>query len=186
MKAIVSVCLIAAALAAHGDKFVFSADGRAVAASATRRCPAQAVRLSDKKLVVGLPVLSDIERAACGYYRCVTNTPPVAYSNEIYTISAYTPQADGTALSAYKKGYLRPVVKRYSKYAISRALISRGVYTAFKQAVEAAGYWDLWLVANNLSSDDDIFGAFKAQIGAACGMTAAEVDTLLEDCEWHE
>ncbi len=185
-KTLAIMLMFAAAWAEAEDRYVFTTNQAFVARGGERACPTQAVRLTDRKLIIGLPVLSDAERAACGYYRCLTNPPPVAVSNESYKLIGYQPLPSGCAERVYTPYVPRPRVKTYSKYLITRALMAREKYALFKEVVTAAGYWDLWLAAENLTSDDQQFAEIRGQIGSALDLTSAEIDAILEECLWQD
>lgn len=185
-QTIAIVMLFAAACAGADDSYVFTTNRAFVAKGGERACPTQAVRLTDRKLVIGLPVLTDAERAECGYYRCLTNPPPAAVSNEFYRVIGYQPLSSGCAERVYTPYVPRPRVKTYSKYLITRALMGRGKYTIFKEVVTSAGYWDLWLAAENLTSDDQQFAEIRGQIGSALELSDAEIDAILEECQWQD
>lgn len=187
MRATLAIMIIfAAACAGAEDRYIFATNLMFVARGSERACPVQAVRLTDRKLVIGLPVLTDAERAACGYYRCLTNPPPVAVSNESYRLVGYMTLSSGCAERVYMPYTPRPRVKTYSKYLITRALMARGKYALFKEVVTAAGYWDLWLAAENLTSDDQQFAEIRGQIGSALELSDAEIDAILEECQWQD
>lgn len=185
-NSIIAICLLFAAMSGRADSYVFTTNQAFVARGGERACPTQAVRLQDRKLIIGLPVLSDAERAACGYYRCLTNPPPVAVSNESYKVIGYQPLPSGCAERVYEPYFPRPRVKTYSKYLITRALMAREKYALFKEVVTAAGYWDLWLAAENLTSDDQQFAEIRGQIGSALKLSDAEIDAILEECQWQD
>jgi len=186
MKRMLASMMMIAAACASADSYIFTTNLAFVATGSERSCPVQAVRLADRKLVIGLPVLSDAERAECGYYRCLTNPPPAAVSNEEYRLAGYMPQASGCAERIYTAFTPIPEVRTYSKYLITRALMARGKYALFKAVVTEAGYWDLWLAAENLTSDDKQFAEVRGQIGSALELSDAEIDAILEECQWQD
>lgn len=51
----------------------------------------------------------------------------------------------------------------YSKYKIVRALGDK--WPVFRAAIEAAGLWELWNAATELSEDDPAFQTFLAGLG---------------------
>ena len=180
------IMFLAAACAGADDSYIFTTNLSFVAKGRERACPTQAVRIADRKLVIGLPVLTDAERAECGYYRCLTNPPPVAVSNESYRVIGYQPLSSGCAERVYAPYVPRPRVRTYSKYLITRALMARDKYALFKEVVTSAGYWDVWLAAENLTSDDPQFAEIRGQIGSALELSDAEIDAILEECLWQD
>ena len=80
-----------------GDLYVFAGkDG--VVATAPRALPALGVALDSRKPVLGLHGASDLERAACGWFRVIPSGAVLA-SNEVITARTYKVDAKtGTAL----------------------------------------------------------------------------------------
>lgn len=59
--------------------------------------------------------------------------------------------------------------KLYSKYKLMESLKERGKWDDVKTAIDVAGYWDEWLVAQDLSSDDEAFQTARAAFVEAYG-----------------
>ena len=72
--------------------------------------------------------------------------------------------------------------KRYSKLQIMRKLKELGAWEGARQAIEAAGAWDEFLVAQDLSSEDPLFQFLIPGITALVP-EGVEVESILSQCE---
>ena len=147
--------------------------------------PASAPRLSNPAVrVVNLAAATPALRADCGYYTLLNDEPPAAptatnyYERVGYAINAPT-AAVPTYSTIWASRSITPAPTRYSKLKIITAAKSLGKWAALKAWIEAAGYYDEWLVAQYLSSDYDGFDRITAAIVAADIMTADELAAIL-------
>lgn len=62
-----------------------------------------------------------------------------------------------------------PVVHTYSKLRLYDALVSAGIWTEVKTAIEAAGQWERWELANDLATDYEPFALLLAQLRQTYG-----------------
>ena len=72
--------------------------------------------------------------------------------------------------------------RRYSKLQIMRKLKELGAWEGARQAIEAAGAWDEFLVAQDLSSENPLFQSLIPGI-TALAPEGVEVESILSQCE---
>lgn len=65
--------------------------------------------------------------------------------------------------------------KQYSKYALKNALEKRELWSDVRQAIENAGMWEDFSLAQDLSEDDAKFAAFLVAMKQQYGELAEEV-----------
>ena len=73
---------------------------------------------------------------------------------------------------------------KYSTLSIKRELAKLGAWTATKQLLETAGYWDDFILANYLSATDEVFRTACAALVSSGIVTQAQLDELLPLCVW--
>ena len=171
-----ALALSAAAMAA--DSYVFSKDGLH-AGSSPRALPVQAVDLATGKVIVGLHSRDDVTIAGCGWYKLVPGTPPQTYSNEYAKVVGYTFSAT-TCTPAYEIHWHPVVPRTFSKLELITVLKQMNKWDAAKAFIQASGYEDEWIAAQDLA-EDNVF--FTAAIDAAIAqgiVTRAEVDQILD------
>ena len=187
MKRFLLAFVMAAAVVARADSFVFSADGQTVG-SLPRELPTQGVSLSKGWVVVGLHALDDAGRADCGWYRVVPGTKPVAQSNEVWRVTGYT-FTNYTAVAVYTCSWKKVVPKKYSKLSIITELEKlpgagedASAWVTVRKAIEARGLMDKWNACTYIEESHAVFAEYKAQIAALAGLTEAEINTILSRC----
>ena len=74
-----------------------------------------------------------------------------------------------------------PPPKEYSKLRLYDALVSAGIWTEVKTAIEAAGQWERWELANDLATDYAPFAQLLAQLRQTYGDEL--VDSILSQAE---
>ena len=77
-------------------------------------------------------------------------------------------------------------VKTYSKLKLVNALNSRGLYFKLRDFLQnSAGglYWDLFTMAQNITSDNEQFRTFLPQVQAALEISGDEAMAILAECE---
>jgi hypothetical protein len=159
------------------DSYVFSKDGLH-AGSSPRALPVQAVDLATGKVIVGLHSRDDVTIAGCGWYKLVPGTPPQTYSNEYAKVVGYTFSAT-TCTPAYEI-YWHPVVPRtFSKLDLITVLKQMGKWDAAKAFIQASGYEDEWIAAQDLVEDNAFFTAAVDAVVAQGIVTRAEVNQIL-------
>ena len=115
---------------------------------------------------------SDAWLNAQGYHR-VASTPPAPASGMVWQAST-PPYALVDGVSTPQGQWVvddNPAPARYSKLALKRALSDMGLWLQVKAAIEDAGRWDDFVLAQELTSDDQDFVAMK---------TALELDVNAE------
>lgn len=190
-KIIVSLCAVGLAVGSFaGEKYVFSSDA-AKAQSGERQLPMQGVNLKTGKVVLGLPRLSDPEKAECGWYRVIPFEFPVGVTNKVFKKTGYTfSQDDGTATQVGET-YDKPVVitvQKYSKLKIYEAAAKLNKWAALEAwmqetTIENVNLYQAWQMASYITDHNDLFTQAKTAAATAMGMTVAEVDELLKNCE---
>ena len=108
---------------------------------------------------------SDQWLAAQGYYR-VAPQPPAPASGMVWQAST-PPYALVDGVSTPQGQWVvddNPPPVRYSKFKLKRALSDMGLWLQVKAAIEAAGRWDDFVLAQDLSDDDPDFVAMKAAL----------------------
>lgn len=171
-----ALALSAAVMAA--DSYVFSKDGLH-AGSSPRALPVQAVDLATGKVIVGLHSRDDATIAGCGWYKLMPGTPPQTYSNEYAKVVGYTFAAT-TCTPAYEIHWHPVVPRTFSKLELITVLKQMNKWDAAKAFIQASGYEDEWIAAQDLA-EDNVF--FTAAIDAAIAqgiVTRAEVDQILD------
>ena len=145
--------------------------------------PASAPRLSNPAVrVVNLAAATPALRADCGYFSLLNDEPPSPpsptnyYERVGYALNA---AAVPTYSTIWERREITPAPVRYSKLKIITAAKSLGKWAALKAWIEAAGYYDEWLVCQYLSSDYDGFDRITAAIVAAGVATADELAAIL-------
>lgn len=120
--------------------------------------------------------------AAFGYLP-VRDMPP-APREGYYAVPTGWTEKDGAIIRTYEERAIEPptpMPTRYSKLRLIVAAKKRGKWDAIKSFIEAAGYWDEWLVCQYLADDYEGFADIKARAANALGMTAEEVDAILAE-----
>lgn len=88
-----------------------------------------------------------------------------------------------TPRNAAKYGFARviseipnppPPVHTYSKLRLYDALVSAGLWSEVKAAIEAAGQWERWELANDLATDYQPFSLLLSQLRQAYGDATVE------------
>ena len=74
-----------------------------------------------------------------------------------------------------------PEPKVYSKYKIKCALVDLGIWPQVKAAIEQAGFWDSFLLIQDISSDNPEFMAALPLLAQA--FPGVDIAALLADCE---
>lgn len=174
--AVFTLAFSAAVMAA--DSYVFSKDGLH-AGSSPRSLPVQAVDLATGKVIVGLHSRDDVTIAGCGWYKLVPGTPPQTYSNEYAKVAGYT-FSTTTCTPAYKIHWLPVVPRTFSKLELITVLKQMGKWDATKALIQASGYEDEWLAAQDLAEDNAFFTAAVDAAIARGIVTRAEVDQILD------
>ena len=160
------------------DSYVFSKDGLH-AGSSPRSLPVQAVDLATGKVIVGLHSRDDATIAGCGWYKLVPGTPPQTFSNEYAKVVGYT-FSTTTCTPAYEI-YWRPVVPRtFSKLDLITVLKQMGKWDAAKSFIQASGYEDEWIAAQDLVEDNAFFTAAVDAVVAQGIVTRDEVNQILD------
>lgn len=179
MKRLIAVlALVFSASVMAADVYVFSKDGLH-AGSSPRALPVQAVDLSTGKVIVGLHSRDEATIAGCGWYKLVPGTPPQTYSNEYAKVAGYT-FSTTTCTPAYEI-YWRPVVPRtFSKLDLITVLKQMGKWDSAKAFIQASGYEDEWIAAQDLVEDNVFFSAAVDAVIAQGIVTRAEVNQILD------
>lgn len=100
---------------------------------------------------------------AQGYHR-VAPQPPAPAAGMVWQ-AATPPYALVDGVSVPQGAWViddNPPPQRYSKLALKRALSDMGLWGVVKAAIEDAGRWDDFVLAQELSDDDPDFIAMKA------------------------
>lgn len=101
------------------------------------------------------------------------------YDEAVYPIDIAHDWAETSRKAEGKYGPMK-----YSTLSIKRELSKLGAWTATKQLLETAGYWDDYVLANYLSATDEVFVTACAALVANGIVTQAELDELLPLCAW--
>ena len=160
------------------DSYVFSKDGLH-AGSSPRALPVQAVDLTTGKVVVGLHSRDDAIIAGCGWYKLVPGTHPQTYSNEYAKVVGYT-FSTTTCTPAYEIHWLPVVPRTFSKLELITVLKQMGKWDSAKAFIQASGYEDEWLAAQDLAEDNAFFTAAVDAAIARGIVTRVEVDQILD------
>ena len=164
--------------AAVADSYVFSKDGLH-AGSSPRALPVQAVDLATGKVIVGLHSRDDLTIAGCGWYKLVQGEKPQTYSNEYAVVTGYT--FDTTTCSPAYEIRWRPVTPRtFSKLELITVLKSLDKWDAAKAFIQASGYEDEWLAAQDLAEDNELFTAAVDAAVTQGVVTREEVTQILD------
>lgn len=75
----------------------------------------------------------------------------------------------------------QPEPKVYSRYKIKRKLVDMGLWEDVKASIEGAGYWDSFILINDIASDNAEFQAALPLLAAA--FPDVDIPALLRDCE---
>ena len=94
-----------------------------------------------------------------------------------------------TLENAYRLGFIRhttykkdpPPVITYSKLRLYDALVRAGIWDDVKSAIENAGQWERWELANELSTDYEPFAQLLSQLRQTYGDDTT--DGILESAE---
>ena len=70
-----------------------------------------------------------------------------------------------------------------SKLVLKRKLEELNLWSGFKRAVETAGYWEDFTLANRLSTGDADFQSALSTLSSA--YPDLDVDALLNECRWE-
>lgn len=62
-----------------------------------------------------------------------------------------------------------PAVHTYSKLRLYDAMVSAGIWNDVKEAIQAAGQWERWELANDLSTDYEPFSQLLSQLRQTFG-----------------
>lgn len=79
--------------------------------------------------------------------------------------------------------------KRYSKYALHKALDNAGIWEAAWSAISTSGYGQYWNDAQELASDDAIFASALSALSASVGRgdielpEGATIESILAEAE---
>ena len=119
---------------------------------------------------------------AQGYHR-VAPQPPAPASGMVWQAST-PPYALVDGVSTPQGQWVvddtpQPTV-RYSKLKLKRALSDMGLWGAVKAAIEDAGRWDDFVLAQDLSDDDPDFVAMKAALELDVNAEAILAECKLE------
>lgn len=182
MRNLIVFCLVVVAgLCARPESYVFSADGVTVG-SAPRDLPSQGFDRATGRVVVGLGMRTDAEKAACGWWRVVpTPQPGIVLSNEYWTASGYT-FTNNVAYQGWVKRWRKVMPRRFSKLKVVAALTQAGVWPQVKTWIEQNGLYDLYLAAQDFAEDNTYFNTGKAQLQAALGWSDEQIEALLKEC----
>lgn len=163
------------------ELYVFSADGE-TAGSAPRELPSQGFNRATGEVVVGLQGRTDVEKAACGWWRVVeTPKPGIVVSNEYWSAAGFL-FTNFTAVAQWEKRWRKVSPRRFSKLKVVSALTQAGVWPQVKAWIEQAGLYDLYLAAQDFGEDNAWFAQGRAALQAELGWTDAQVEALLEEC----
>ena len=124
---------------------------------------------------------SDQWLAAQGYYR-VASTPPAPSAGMVWQAST-PPYALVDGVSTPQGQWVvddNPAPQRYSKLALKRALSDMGLWGAVKAAIEDAGRWDDFVLAQDLSDDDPDFVAMRAVLELDVNAEAILAECVLD------
>jgi hypothetical protein len=177
--------LLAAAICVAGcvaafDLFVFSADG-VTAGSAERELPSQGYDRVTGRVVVGLHARTDLERAACGWWRVIPTERPEAQSNEVWGVGGYD-FGGGCATQKWSCTWRKVKPVKYSRLSIYAALAQLGKWETAETWMKEQGLYTAFMLAQEISSDHPQFVAVKSQVAAVLGLTDAQVDAILKEC----
>lgn len=179
MKRLIAVFALAfSAVVTAADSYVFSKDGFH-AGSSPRALPVQAVDLATGKVIVGLHSRDDATIARCGWYKLVPGTPPQTYSNEYAKVAGYT-FSTTTCTPAYEIHWHPVVPRTFSKLDLITVLKQMGKWDAAKAFIQASGYEDEWIAAQDLVEDNAFFTAAVDAVIAQGIVTRAEVNQILD------
>lgn len=99
---------------------------------------------------------------------------------EEYAISGYT-ETDAEIHAVYK---LVPVAKpprTFSKLRLVNALTERGIWPAVRDWLDTAGFYDLFMAAQDFSESHPQFAAALSAAKSRFGLTDAEIAALLDE-----
>lgn len=178
MKKALLLVLMTVTVAASAANYVFSKDGFH-AGSSPRELPVQAVDLATGKVVVGLHARDDATIAACGWYKLIEVEKPQTYSNEYAAATGY--RFSGTSCHQTYTIKWRPRTPRtFSKLELITVLKNLGKWDAAKAFIQASGFEDEWLAAQELAEDNEFFTlAVEAAIASEL-VTREEVSRILD------
>lgn len=74
-----------------------------------------------------------------------------------------------------------PEIKVYSKYKLKCALVDLGIWDEVKNRIETAGYWDSFLLIQDISADNAEFQTALPLLAQA--FPDVDIAALLVDCE---
>lgn len=75
----------------------------------------------------------------------------------------------------------QPEPKVYSKYKIKCALVDKGLWERVKEAIEVMGYWDSFILIQDIRSDNDELMAALPLLAQA--FPDVDIAALLAECE---
>jgi hypothetical protein len=162
------------------ERFVFSADGVTVGSS-ERELPSQGFDRVTGRVVVGLHVRTDLERAACGWWRVIPTERPEAQSNEVWRVGGYD-FGGGCATQKWSCTWRKVKPVKYSRLSIYAALSQLGKWETAETWMKEQGLYTAFMLAQEISSDHPQFVAVKSQVAAVLGLTDAQVDAILKEC----
>ena len=115
-------------------------------------------------------------------WKSIDLTPPSdpAPEGEEYAISGYT--EDGETIHAVYK--LVPLVKpprTFSKLRLINALMSRNLWPAVRDWLDASGYYDIFLAAQDFREDHPQFAAGLSAAKTRFGLTDDETAAILAE-----
>lgn len=174
---LLSACCLASAAA---DLFIFSADGVEVG-SKPRELPSQGYDRVTGRVVVGLHARTDLERAACGWWRVIPTERPEAQSNEVWRVGGYD-FGGGCATQKWSCTWRKVKPVKYSRLSIYAALSQQGKWETAETWMKEQGLYTAFMLAQEISSDHPQFVAVKSQVAAVLGLTDAQVDAILKEC----
>lgn len=189
MKRLIGVAVLACSImVSEGFQVVFSKDGKTVGSSA-RECPTQGVDIGSGKVVVGLHAVTDLRRAACGWYRLIPTEVPTATNGVRYVVGGYEFLEDGTCKAVYRGVTVKPKSVRYSKLAIIRKLKaipsedgSGTKWDELKAKLTEMGLLDEFISCSWIAGDDETFVAAKPKLAAFLGMEESDLESMLSEC----
>ena len=117
-----------------------------------------------------------------GWTPCVYE-PPKTEADEVCVCDGFV-RDDEAFRAVFKVTKVEVEPMKYSTLSIKRELYKLGKWDAAKALLEASGYWDDYVLANDLAEQDEAFKAACAGMVAAGIVTQDELKELLPKCIW--
>ena len=120
---------------------------------------------------------SDEQYLAAGWKRNAVQ-PPEPPAGQMVAATRYVVQED-RVVAGYEYAPVPKVPRVFSKLYLILALKKRGLYEQFMVVIRAAALEAEWSAAQDIAEDFPGFADYAAQIGAALGLTDAQMEKIL-------